>query len=106
MYNIAIIYREGRMEITIEQIKHLAKLSRLEFEESELESFKDEFQSIIDYVNALQSVDTSNAVDQTEKRKIGELREDVAGESLSNEEVIKNAKNKENGAFFVPTVVE
>lgn len=94
------------MEITLEQIKHLANLSRLEFSESELNDFKGEFQAIIDYVNQLQSVDTSSAVDQRETRLISELREDVAGQSLSNEDVIKNAKNKQDGAFIVPTVVE
>lgn len=94
------------MEINIEQIKHLANLSRLEFTDSELEEFKGEFQAIIDYVNQLQSVDTSNAVDNAQTRLISELREDVVGQSLTNEQVVMNAKNKQDGAFIVPTVVE
>ena len=94
------------MEISIEQIKHLANLSRLEFTDNELEEFKGEFQAIIDYVNQLQAVDTSNAVDCGEMRLISQLRDDVVGQSLSNDDVVSNAKHKEDGAFLVPTVVE
>lgn len=106
-YNNPIkILRGLKMEITIDEIKHLASLSRLEFKDSELEKFKNEFQAIIDYVNQLQSVDTTKAVDQTEKHFISDLREDVVGQSLSNEEVLKNAKHSAKGAFLVPRVVE
>jgi len=94
------------MEITTEQIKHLATLSRLEFSDEELEKFKIEFQSIVDYVNQLSKVDTSNAVDKSQKITIDNLREDVAGDSLSNEDVVGNSKNNAMGAFVVPTVVE
>jgi len=94
------------MEITDKDIEHLAQLSRLTFSESELSSFKGQFQSIINYVNQLQSVDTNNVKDFTIIKTLDELRIDESRESLSNELVTMNAKNKSKGAFKVPTVVE
>lgn len=94
------------MEITEKEIKHLASLSRLEFSEDEIEQFSTEFALIIEYVNQLQNVDTSNIVDKTTVREFQELREDVIKPSLSNEEIIENAPQKYNGYFVAPTVVE
>jgi len=94
------------MEITDKDIEHLAQLSRLTFSESELSSFKGQFQSIINYVNQLQSVDTNNVKDFTIIKTLDELRIDESRESLSNELVTMNAKSISKGAFKVPTVVE
>ncbi|MDD4530563.1 MAG: Asp-tRNA(Asn)/Glu-tRNA(Gln) amidotransferase subunit GatC [Candidatus Gracilibacteria bacterium] len=47
------------MSITQDQIKHLAKLSKLEFSEEELEKFAKDFNSIIDYVGKLNEIDNS-----------------------------------------------
>ena len=41
------------MKINNENVKHLAKLSRLNFTDSELEKFKGEFQQILDYFEVL-----------------------------------------------------
>lgn len=94
------------MEITEKDIKHLASLSRLEFSDDEIEKFSSEFASIIDYVNQLQKVDTTNVVDKTPVREFEELRDDVVKSSLPNEKIIENAPKKYNGYFVAPTVVE
>ena len=60
------------MEITEKDIKHLASLSRLEFSDDEIEKFSSEFASIIDYVNQLQRVDTTNVADKTPIREFEE----------------------------------
>lgn len=94
------------MEITEKDIKHLASLSRLEFSDDEIQKFSGEFASIIDYVNQLQKVDTSNVVDKTTIREFDELRDDIINPSLPNEKIIENAPKKYNGYFVAPTVVE
>lgn len=94
------------MDITETDIKRLASLSRLQFSDEESEKFLGEFNSIIEYVNQLQKVDTSNIVDKTEIRDFDELREDDVKPSLPNEEIIENAPKKYNGYFVAPTVVE
>lgn len=94
------------MEITEKEIKRLASLSRLGFDENEIEKFSSEFASIIDYVNQLQKVDTTNIVDKTPIREFQELREDVVKPSLPTDKIIENAPQKYNGYFVAPTVVE
>ena len=64
------------MEITEKEIKHLASLSRLEFSEEELSKFSADFSAIVNYVNQLQKVDTSNVNDNTTVREFEELRVD------------------------------
>lgn len=94
------------MEITIDLIKHLANLSRLNFTESELENFKDEFKRTLEQIDELQSVDTENIETFNKTIKAQNLREDNIKESLPNEKVVMNAPNKSRGAIVVPKVVE
>lgn len=94
------------MEITENEIKHLASLSRLEFSEEEMFKFSADFSAIINYVNQLQKVDTTNVKDNTTIREFDELRVDEVKESLSNEKIVGNAPKNYNGYFIAPTVVE
>lgn len=43
-----------------EEIKHLAKLSEIEFSDKELSKFEKQFDEILNFVSKLQSVDTEN----------------------------------------------
>jgi len=43
-----------------EEIKHLAKLSEIEFSDEELLKFEKQFDEILNFVSKLQSVDTEN----------------------------------------------
>ncbi len=94
-------------KIELEEVKKLAKLSRLEFSDKELESFVAEFEKTLEYVNKINSVDTSS-VDLKEDTldAENELRQDEIEKSYSQEQIIKNAPQSEDGAFLVPTTVE
>lgn len=94
-------------KIDIEEARKLAKLSRLEFSEKELENFINEFGNILEYVEKINSLDTSK-VDLKEKTLDAktELREDEIKKSFSQEDILKNAPQSEDGAFSVPTTVE
>jgi len=94
-------------KISIDEAKKLAKLSRLEFSQEELQKFTSEFDSILNYVDLINKVNTQN-VDLKEKAIDAEedLRTDVIIKSLSQDEIIANAPLSEDGAFVVPTTVE
>ena len=94
------------MEITEKEIKHLASLSKLEFNSEELSRFSTDFQKIVEYVNELNVVDTAGAKDHVKIKEIDELRADVVAESLSNELALKNAAKKQSGAFVCSKVVD
>ncbi len=93
--------------ITTDVVKHIAKLSRLEFSDSEIENFKDDLGNIVEYVNEIQKIDTTsvedvlNCVDAKT-----ELRKDQIKKSFTQEEALKNAPSKKAGAFYVPLVIE
>lgn len=94
------------MEITTDLIKHLSNLSRLNFNENEIESFKGEFERTLQQIDELQSVDTENVENFNRTIKAQDLREDIIKESLPNEKVVLNAPKKSRGAIVVPKVVE
>lgn len=94
-------------KIDINEAKKLAKLSRLEFTNDELESFITEFDKTLEYVAQISAVDTTG-VDLHERtlNAKNELREDEIIPSFKQEEIIENAPQSEDGAFLVPTTVE
>ena len=94
------------MEITENELKHLANLSRLEFSDDELAKFSSDFSEIVNYVNQLQKVDTSQVVDETIVRDFEELRVDEVKDSFSNEDITDNAVRTYDGYFVAPTAVE
>ncbi len=96
------------MSITIEDVKKLAKLSRLEFNEEETKQFVQELSATLEQVEAINKVDVSK-VDLLEKTVNAdtELRADAIKQSLTAEQIVANAPESQDGAFLVPiTVVE
>ncbi len=48
------------MEIAKEKIKHIADLARLELSDEELKKYGSQLAQVLDYIDQLQEVDTSN----------------------------------------------
>ncbi len=95
------------MSITIEEVKHIALLSRLEFKETELEKFTQQLGEILDYVEMLNQLDTENISPTSHVLKLKNvMREDKTQPSYPQEDILKNAPEHEQGLFEVPTVIE
>lgn len=95
------------MKLTTEQVKYVAKLGNLQLTSEEEELYAEQLSAILDYVDQLNSVDTKNiepTFNVTGKNSI--WREDIAGESLSQEEAVKNAPKTRNGYFVTKGVFE
>ncbi len=94
-------------KINIEETKKLAKLSRLEFTDEELADFVNEFDKTLEYVEKISKVNTDDVklFEKTISAK-NELREDAVRESLTQDKVVLNAPESEDGALSVPTTVE
>ena len=95
------------MEITTELVDHLAELSRLEFTAEEIENFKHEFAQTMEQIEKLENANLQTednvqcALDAEQ-----ELKQDVQGESLKKDEVIKNAPDTMGSSIAVPMMVE
>jgi aspartyl-tRNA(Asn)/glutamyl-tRNA(Gln) amidotransferase subunit C len=78
-------------------VKHTAELSRITLTPEELEKFTPQMETILESVTLLKDVNTDGVQPMKAHVKFEELREDVPQESLTQEEVLRNAKHKESG---------
>ena len=93
--------------ISIEQVKHVANLSRLAVTEQEALQFQKQLDAIITYAQQLNELDTENVEPTTHVLDMKNVwREDVAGKGLPIKEVLKNAPDHEDGQSRVPAIIE
>jgi aspartyl-tRNA(Asn)/glutamyl-tRNA(Gln) amidotransferase subunit C len=93
--------------ITTNEIVRIAELARLHLTETEIESFSKDLSEILDYMNQIDKVDVSNIkpTDSTlSLRTI--LRPDEEHQSLSLEQLLRNAAKVDKGYFSVPPVLD
>jgi aspartyl-tRNA(Asn)/glutamyl-tRNA(Gln) amidotransferase subunit C len=94
------------MSVTLKDVEHIAKLARLEFTESEKETFTHQLNSILAYVEQLNKLDTSKIEPLSHVIGLGDVfREDLVRPGLSQEEALKNAPAKTGQFFKVPKVI-
>ena len=88
-------------------IKYVAHLARISLTPEEEKTLAAQLESVLGYVEKLRQLDVSN-VEPTAHAVplINVTRADETGESLSQEEALKNAPAKANGLFIVPKIVE
>lgn len=87
-----------------DEILHLANLSKLSFSDSEIESFNKDFDNILNFVSDIEKSNI-NSSHQPTIVEIDDLREDEIVDSLSQEDILKNAPEQAEGCFVVPQVV-
>lgn len=90
----------SKVIITKDDMKHLEQISMIKLTEEEEAKFTPQLESVLDYVEKLDEVDT-NGVEPTSQvtGKTNALREDVVLPSLTQEQALQNAPEKENGYF-------
>lgn len=95
------------MEITREQVEHVAKLARLAVTDEEKALFGRQLSSILTYVETLNRVDTAHVEPTAHVVPMQNvLREDTVKPSLSRDDALANAPDSEDGCFRVPKIIE
>ncbi|WP_053361461.1 Asp-tRNA(Asn)/Glu-tRNA(Gln) amidotransferase subunit GatC [Bacillus sp. FJAT-27251] len=93
--------------ISVDQVKHVAHLARLAVTEEEADKLTDQLDKIITFAELLNEVDTEGVEPISHVLNIKNvMREDVAKPGLSNEEVLKNAPDHQDGQIKVPAIIE
>ena len=88
-------------------VQHIAKLARIELDETHTPTIQKELSSILDMVEQMQAVDTdgiqpmSHPMDATQR-----LRPDNVTETDQRDALMANAPEQQSGLFIVPKVVE
>ncbi len=94
------------MAVTKDDVKKIAELARLEFNENELDDYTKEMNKVLGYVEKLNKLDTTNVQPLShpiENENV--FREDVLVKSVTTEEALKNAPDKTSEHFKVPKVI-
>jgi aspartyl-tRNA(Asn)/glutamyl-tRNA(Gln) amidotransferase subunit C len=100
---------KSRTKITLEEVKHLAKLANLHLSDSKLQELLPQFASILEFVSKVQSLNTENIHETSQVTGLENVfREDVVDDSrmLSQKEALSNAKKTYNGFFSVDAIFE
>ncbi|WP_019376944.1 Asp-tRNA(Asn)/Glu-tRNA(Gln) amidotransferase subunit GatC [Virgibacillus halodenitrificans] len=94
-------------DITKEQVKHVANLARLAITEEEAEMFQGQLNSIISFAEQLNELDTEDVEPTTHVLDLKNvLRKDEPKEWITQEEALKNAPDKKDGHYRVPSILE
>ncbi len=94
-------------KITRQEVEHVARLARLELSEDEKVRMTDQLDAILGYIDKLNRLDTSQVEPMTTVIPVvSVMREDEVRPSLSLEEALANAPDREGDFFRVPRIIE
>jgi len=95
------------MKITKEDVIQTADLARLEINEEELERFSEQLGHILEYIEGLNELDTTDIEPTSHVLDLSTLlREDVVKQIITSKEALRNAPESEDDFFVVPKVIE
>lgn len=95
------------MSISKEEIIHIAKLASLNLTEKEIEGYTKDMQEILEFANTVNNVNTDEikeTIGANENYNV--FRKDEVKQSVSKEELLKNAPSQEDGMFRIPKVIQ
>tara|TARA_B110000003_G_scaffold223271_1_gene223626 strand:- start:269 stop:556 length:288 start_codon:yes stop_codon:yes gene_type:complete len=95
------------MTIDLKTIKHISKLSRISVEDSKAKKLAGDLNSIFDFIEKLNELDTENIEPLTSVVEITlKLRSDEVKSENIREQILKNSPDENEDFFVVPRVVE
>lgn len=105
-------YRPATMSVTIEQVRHIAKLARIAMSDDELARLEPELNNILGWIEQLGEVDTDGiepltaVIDQKQRLRDDVVNADPLTGGDVRDEVLANAPDAQHGFFAVPKVIE
>ena len=95
------------MEFDKNSTLKLAKLARLSLNNKQLDSLEKDLTSIVSFIDQLKEINTEK-IDPTSNSLNQDLilRDDIAENKLSKEDLLRNVPDSELGFFVVPKVIE
>lgn len=94
-------------KIDREQAKKVAKLSRLELTDGEIEEFAGQLSAILDYVEKMNELDTTDVEPLAHCLPVSNVfRQDCVKESLGTQKALANAPQRDEEFFKVPKILD
>ena len=98
------------MNITEQEVRRVAELANLALTEQEIERMTRDLSGILEHVNTLNELDTTNVEPMSQvlfdAEETATLREDRERPTLGNHDALANAPLAGSGYFKVPLVIE
>lgn len=99
------------MKLSKDDVLKLAKLSRLQLSDDEVEQYQQELSAILDYVAQLESVDTTGLkptyqVTGLTSEDENATREDVITDQVSHDQLMSNVPSSEGRSIKVKRMVK
>jgi aspartyl-tRNA(Asn)/glutamyl-tRNA(Gln) amidotransferase subunit C len=95
-----------REKISREEVRHVAKLARLELDEGDELRMTEQMNNILAYMDKLNELDTGNIPPTTHAIQVNNVfRPDATSRSLEREDVLANAPQSDGVSFLVPKVL-
>jgi aspartyl-tRNA(Asn)/glutamyl-tRNA(Gln) amidotransferase subunit C len=96
----------GDKNIIIDDVRHVAKLARLHLTANELEKFTGQLGSILGYVNKISQLDVKDVPPMAHALPLHNvLRDDVVEPSLTVDQALQNAPERDGDFFAVPKII-
>ena len=95
-------------KLTTDEVKHIAKLSRLNLTEEEIKKFQGQLSKIVDYISQLSEVDTSALVPTSQTTGLENVfrLDEIKLSSLNKEEALSGTDKTYNGYFVVDAILD
>ncbi len=95
------------MRLSREEVVHIAALARIAMTDAEIEKAREQLSNILENFKVLEDVDTTNVPPTAQSISLQTVtREDIPEPSLSQEEVLANAPDREGEFFKLRAVLE
>ena len=91
---------------TRETVERIAVLAKLQFSESEIDTFTTQFNDILSYIDEIEKLDLEGVeplIHMTDAANV--FRDDVPHTCLTREEALQNAPKRNEAFFKVPKVL-
>lgn len=94
------------MSLSLEDVRHVAALARLDMDDTELAEMQEKLSSILDHIDSLNAVDTDSVSPTAQVVQMDNVwREDEAVEGFSQETALGSAADSRDGFFAVSAVM-
>jgi aspartyl/glutamyl-tRNA(Asn/Gln) amidotransferase C subunit len=95
------------MSISLDEVRHVAKLARLQLDEAEILALQGELNVLLGHFADIEGLPVSSVEPQSHAVAVQNVwAEDVPLEGLPRQEALRNAPMTKAGLFVVPTIIE
>jgi aspartyl-tRNA(Asn)/glutamyl-tRNA(Gln) amidotransferase subunit C len=95
------------MQLSREEVLHVARLARLAFTDEEVDRFAAQLSAILDHAARVSEAAADDVPPTSHALPIANVfRDDLVGECLPQEKALSTAPEVEGGRFKVPRIIE